>query len=188
VNVIDLAVSVHDVLDGAGLAHAFGGALALNLYAEPRMTVDVDVSVFVPWEQREAVLPSFEAIGFTPEPTDVPALPVAAIRLRSAEHREHIDVFFALDPGYDQVRDRAVSVPYGPAGEELPFFTAEDVVLFKLSCNRPKDWVDIQSVIRNGPELDDGYIERLLIQLRGPGMYPRIARLRAMVAAGGEIV
>lgn len=186
-NVIDLAVAVSRVLDAAGLPHAFGGALALNLYAEPRMTMDVDVSVFVPWEQRGQVLPLFEEIGFCAEPATTPAMPVAGIRLRSDVHREHLDVFFALDPVYDRVRDRSVMVAYGLNGERLPFFTAEDIVLFKLSFNRPKDWVDIQSVIRNGPVLDDRYIEQVLTEMRGPTMYPRVARLRAMIASGGDL-
>ncbi len=37
---IDLVVTVHDRLDQAGVAHAFGGALALAYVAEPRGTVD----------------------------------------------------------------------------------------------------------------------------------------------------
>lgn len=186
-NVIDLAVAAHRVLDDAGLPHAFGGALALNLYAEPRMTSDVDLSVFVPWEEREPVLALFGTIGFHVEPSDRPSAPVAGIRLRSTEHREILDVFFALDPVYDRVRDRAVLVPYGRNGEELPFFTAEDIVMFKLSFNRTKDWVDIENVIRDGPALDTEYIQETLVAMRGPTMYPRVARLRAMVAAGGDV-
>ena len=185
-NVIDLAVAAHEVLVDAGLPHAFGGALALNLYAEPRMTSDVDLSVFVPWEERATVIPIFEVIGFAPDPADPPPLPAAGTRLRSAEHREILDVFFALDPVYDRVRDRAVLVPYGRNGEELPFFTAEDIVLFKLSFNRTKDWVDIENVIRDGPELDTEYIQDVLVAMRGPTMHPRVARLRAMIAKGGE--
>lgn len=185
-NVIDLAVATHEVLARAELPHAFGGALALNLYGEPRMTSDVDVSVFVPWTQRDEVLPLFEQIGFRPEPSTGSALPVAGIRLRSGAHREYLDVFFALDPVYDRVRDRAVPVPYGRNGEELPFFTAEDIVLFKLSFNRTKDWADIENVVRNGPELDTDYIAEVLVEMRGPTMYPRVARLRAMIAAGGK--
>lgn len=186
-NVIDLAVATHRILDEAGLRHAFGGALALNLYSDPRMTSDVDVSVFVPWEQRADVLPLFEEIGFRVEPTAGPPVPVAGIRLRSEKHREYLDVFFALDPVYDEVRDRAVMVSYGRNGEQLPFLTAEDIVMFKLSFNRAKDWVDIQNVIQGGPALDTGYIERVLVEMRGPTMYPRVARLQAMIAAGGEL-
>ena len=59
-------------------------------------------------------------------------------------------------------------------------------MLFRLSFNRTKDWVDIENVIRNGPDLDLDYITEVLVDLRGPTMYPRVARLRAMIAAGGD--
>jgi hypothetical protein len=32
----------------AEIPHAFGGALALAYYAEPRATVDIDINVFIP--------------------------------------------------------------------------------------------------------------------------------------------
>lgn len=47
-NLVAFVIEVHDVLERGGLAHAFGGALALAHVAEPRGTVDVDVNVFAP--------------------------------------------------------------------------------------------------------------------------------------------
>ena len=47
-------LAVHDHLIGAGVEHAFGGALALAYYAEPRATADVDVNVFAPTGTLEA--------------------------------------------------------------------------------------------------------------------------------------
>ncbi len=32
----------------SSIPHAFGGALALAYYAEPRATIDIDLNVFVP--------------------------------------------------------------------------------------------------------------------------------------------
>lgn len=186
-NVIDLAIATHRLLEGAGLPHAFGGALALNLYAEPRMTQDVDVSVFVPWEERSTVLPLFDGIGYRPEAPVADAAPIAGVRLVHEDQREVIDVFFALDAVYDRVRDRAVPVEIGLHGEVLPFFTAEDITAFKVSFNRPKDWVDLQSLVRSGTALDLDYIEDLLLDLRGPTMHPRVARLRALVRSGGDL-
>lgn len=186
-NVIDLAVATHQLLERHGLPHAFRGALALNLYAEPRMTQDVDVSVFVPWDERDEVIERFAEIDFHALDPGSARAPIAGIRLATEGHREYVDLFFALDDTYDRIRDRVASVAYGRNGEVLPFFTAEDVVVFKLSFNRPKDWVDIQSVIANGTPLDADYVEDMLVALRGPTMYPRVARLRAMAASGGEL-
>lgn len=184
-NVIDLAVAVHRLLQQHDLPHAFGGALALNLYAEPRMTSDVDVSVFLPWTEHQHVVSCFDALGLRPTAPLTDATPIAGIRLEGSDG-QRVDLFLALDEAYDGVLARAAMVDYGRNGERLPFFAAEDLVAFKLSFNRAKDWVDIQSVIRNGTPLDEATIERTLLALRGPTMYPRLARLRAIIAAGGE--
>jgi hypothetical protein len=166
--------------------HGFGGALALNLYAEPRYTMDIDLSAFVPWSSRDAIISLFEAIGFGTDDDLDRVLPVAGVRLTTPNSDLKIDVFFALDETYERVHDRLVLHPFGPELIELPFFSAEDIALVKVSFNRDKDWVDLRSMIRAGTPLDLEYIEDTLVSLRGPSMYPRIARLRAMVAAGGE--
>ena len=68
----------------------------------------------------------------------------------------------------------------GPDAVELPFLSAEDLALFKLSFGRDKDWVDVRAIAESVHELDIDYIERQLIGLRGPAMHPRVARLRGM--------
>ncbi|MGQ0465928.1 MAG: hypothetical protein ACT4QG_11470, partial [Sporichthyaceae bacterium] len=43
---LDKVVSIHEALDDAGIAHAFGGALALAFHVEhPRATADIDVNI-----------------------------------------------------------------------------------------------------------------------------------------------
>ena len=54
-------LAVHDAL--GALPHAFGGALALAYYAEPRATIDIDLNVFVPPTQAAAVLGVLGPLG-----------------------------------------------------------------------------------------------------------------------------
>ena len=59
----DKIIAVHDALDGAGLAHAFGGALALAWCTQrARGTIDIDVNVFVPATDAEVVLAALPGI------------------------------------------------------------------------------------------------------------------------------
>lgn len=53
--------------------------------------------------------------------------------------------------------------------------------MFKLCFGRDKDWVDLRQIVRSGLALDADHIERQLIALRGPTMYPRLARLRSLL-------
>lgn len=124
----------------------------------------------------------FEAIGFRPAKPVGGTISVAGIRLYKEGESAPLDVFFSLDDTYDEIAARVRPKPFGPGRHQLPFLSAEDIVLFKLSFNRDKDWVDIRRVVADGPDLDLTYVERILVAIRGPQMHPRVARLRAMVA------
>jgi len=63
----------------------------------------------------------------------------------------------------------------------LPFLSAEDLSVFKLSSARPQDWVDLRAIAAARPDLDVDYVERQLVGLRGPTMYARVARLRSFL-------
>jgi hypothetical protein len=181
-DVVALALDVHRALDAGGVAHAFGGALAFGYYAETRATVDVDVSVFVDIARVDAVVDLLRPIGLERVPNQ--RMPIGGVELRRAG-RDRCDLFSDLDPRYAEIRARCEVFPFGPEAVPMPFLSVEDVVMFKLSFGRPKDWVDLESLVAYNPGLDVEQIEDLLVHLRGPSMHPRLARLRAMIATRG---
>ncbi|HZT65532.1 MAG TPA: hypothetical protein VFA11_07065 [Acidimicrobiales bacterium] len=177
---VELIKTVHETLDRHDLPHAFGGALALAYYAEPRGTDDVDVNVFVDHGRAAQVTQLFEPIGYRPDRSPEEWQPPSGgVRLLSDTSPFALDLFFSLDPRYDTVANRVGTVEL--AGARLPILSPEDLAVFKMSFNRDQDWVDIGRLAAARPGLDLGYIEDQLIGLRGPHMYPRIARLRAVV-------
>lgn len=177
-SLVGLVLAVHRRLADAGVSHAFGGALALGYVAQPRGTVDVDVNVFVPVDGLDPVLGALEPLGLRPE--GAPAPPVAGVRLRGGTPYP-VDLFPSLSPHYAEVEQRRVSRPFGADAIALPFLSAEDLALFKLSFGRAQDWVDLESIAVARPDLDVAYIERQLVALRGPTLYPRVARLRQLL-------
>lgn len=179
--VVELVLAVHDVLDHAGIAHAFGGALALAYYSEPRGTLDVDVNVFAPFAEAAGVVKEFESLDLAPARPPEQWLPIAGVRLSRTGEAVALDLFFSLDERYDEVSRRSQPFPFGPDRKVLPFLSAEDLAVFKLSFGRDKDWVDLRQLARRQPPLDIAYIERQLLALRGPTMNPRLARLRALI-------
>ncbi len=177
-DLVDLIVAVHDHLDAAEIPHAFGGALALGYIAEPRGTVDIDVNAFVPVSEVGSVVDALSPLGFVPEPgTGSP--PAAGHRLRSEDHPFPVDVFCDLDEGYASVAARVQRHRFGRGTDVLPFLSAEDLAVFKLSFGRPQDWVDLEKILLARPDLDLGYVEEQLLALRGPSMHRRLARFRA---------
>jgi hypothetical protein len=185
VSLVDLVLAVDEALDHHGVAHAFGGALALAYVGEPRFTVDVDVNVFVPVSGLVAVVGALGSAAVRPTQDDADWVPTAGVRFVHEVTGFPVDVFPSVDPEvYGAVQRRVVRRPFGPEEAPLPFLSAEDLVVFKLSFGRDKDWVDLRAMIRTGVALDLDYVEAQVIALRGPSLYPRLARLRGMVRAG----
>ncbi len=180
-SLVDLVLELHHHLDDAGISHAFGGALALAYVAEPRGTVDVDLNVFSSMAEIDVVLPVFEEIGLRPQQGREEWVPLAGIRLGRETDPFPVDVFPALGERYTIIRRRRAYHPFGPGGDELPFLSAEDLTVFKLSFGRDKDWVDIRAIARARADLEVAYIEDQLLGLRGPRMHPRLARLRRLI-------
>ncbi len=48
-------VALRDALEDHRIPYAFGGAVALFYYRDPRSTIDIDVNIFLPPEQRAEV-------------------------------------------------------------------------------------------------------------------------------------
>jgi hypothetical protein len=179
-SIVAAVVELHSHLAEAGHAHAFGGALALAHYAEPRATVDIDLNVFAVGADGSPVLEALGALGYTAENDAADWVPIAGVRLRRAADPYPVDLFLPLGPAYDEIARRVQVFAFGPDRVKVPFLSAEDLALFKLSFGRDKDWADLRAIVRSGVVLDVDYIERQLIELRGPSMYPRLARVRSL--------
>lgn len=176
---VSLVVALHHALDDAEIPHAFGGALALGYVGNPRGTVDVDINVFVTPQEMPRVSRAVSGLGYVDaSSTDDP--PIAGRRFLHKIEPFPVDFFPSLDPGYDEIARRVVRHEFGPDHTPLPFLSAEDLCVFKLSVGRPQDWVDLAAIARAQPYLDVEYVERTLVGLRGPSMYPRVARLRGL--------
>jgi len=177
----DLVLTVDRCLCDAGIDHAFGGAIALSYYADPRATQDADINIFLPFERAAAVVGTLSEVGLEPELSAAEWSPSGGIRLAPvAGGAFRVDLFLSIDERYATIARRARRVPFGSPPSEILILSLEDLVLFKLSFGRGKDWVDIGQIASAGFEPDLDYIEEQLIGLRGPALYPRLARARAL--------
>jgi len=161
----------------AGVPHAFGGALALAYYAEPRATIDIDVNVFVPVAEAPGVLDRLAAVGVT---GDQPADALARDgQVRLWWDRNPIDLFFSYDPFHDAARDAARTVPF--ADTTIPVLAPDHLVVCKAVFDRPKDWVDIDAMLAADAPVDAAEILRWVARITGPddARFARLARVLA---------
>lgn len=166
-------VAVHDALHE--IPHAFGGALALAYYAEPRATVDIDVNVFVPVEDADRVLAPLAAIGI--DTAGASSSIARAGQARVTWGHTPIDLFFSYDRFHEAASRAAIEVPFGD--EHLRILSAEHLTVCKVVFDRPRDWVDIEAMLTLGTAIDPAEVLRWVGRIVGDDdpRYDRIAAL-----------
>jgi hypothetical protein len=156
-------VAIHRQLDAARVPHAIGGALALAYYAEPRVTVDIDVNVFVPTDRWPQVREALAPLG-----VDV-ALDLALLerdgQVRLWWGRNAVDLFFSNNEFHVEMQRGARRVPF--AETTLQILSPEHLAVCKAMFDRPKDWLDIEQMLVATDPIDLGEIERLLERMVG---------------------
>jgi hypothetical protein len=174
----DKVVAVHRALADARIGHAFGGALALAYYAEPRTTIDIDLNAFVPPGEHEAIHAALGPLGVG---DDVDAAAVERDgQCRWWWGRTPLDVFFAYDELHAAMRGAVRRVPFGE--DTLPILAPEHLVVCKAVFDRPKDWLDIEQVLVCVGDLDVREIAGWLERIGGAGD-PRRERFAQLASA-----
>ena len=170
-------VAIHHALQE--IPHAFGGALALAYYAEPRATVDIDLNVFVPTSRFDDVANPLAAIGADSTGAATARLVVRDGQARVMWDTTPIDLFFAYDAFHDAAGAAVRVVPF--ADESIPILAPEHLVVCKAVFNRAKDWVDIDAMQTDGTEFDVAEIVRWVGRIAGDDD-PRYTRVIAVFA------
>ena len=152
-------------LGASGVPFAFGGALALAYYAEPRATIDVDVNVFVAPDAVDRVSEALGSLGIRTSKAD------RRLVLRDGQVRLHwgvtpVDLFFAYDAFHFHAAQRVRRVPFG--ADTILILAPEDLLVCKVVFNRRKDWIDIEQMLlltAGALDLDD--VRRWVVALVG---------------------
>ncbi len=181
-NLVARIVSLHEMFDSVGVPHQFGGAIALAWYRNPRATTDIDVNLTLPPEAAEPILEMLSRLGVTVVPEDRAAI------ARDGQARldwdgSYLDVFFATMDLHLEMAERARVVRFGPV--DIPILAPEDLIVCKAIFDRPKDWLDIEEMLRWGTEVDAARTLYWVGEILGPDaeQYSRLAGL--LGAEGG---
>ena len=181
-NLVGRIVSLHEMLDSIGLPHQFGGAIALAWYRNPRATTDIDVNLTLPPEAAKPILQALALLGVTITPADRAAVAVDG-QARLDWDGSYLDVFFATMDLHFEMAERARVVRFGPV--DLPILAPEDLIVCKAVFDRPKDWLDIEEMVRWGTEVDAvlalGWVGDILGSQSG-----QYARLNELLSTGAD--
>jgi hypothetical protein len=157
-------IAIHRALAGAGIPHAFGGALALAWCTErARGTIDIDLNVFLDASRAAEVLAALPP-GVTSSAHDL------AVLTRDGQTRQWwdetpVDLFVNTTDFHAQAAGRCRVEKF--AGDDVPFLSCSDLAVFKAFFNRTRDWADLEEMVAVGT-LDVDRVVGTLTRYLGP--------------------
>jgi hypothetical protein len=139
------------------------GAQAVNVHGFPRATADLDLTIDLGDRPTSAFLRALDVAGFTPRFADADF--VATTRVLPVVHRRSklpVDLVLA-GPGLEQVFLEELHLEK-IGRRQIPFLSAENLIVTKLLAGRPKDLEDVRELLARRA-LDHERVEALLSQL-----------------------
>lgn len=174
-------IAVHQHLVAAGFDHAIGGALALSQHVSPpRGTADIDLNVTADPAHPERLLAALprEVEVHAGAAEQLPSSGQVRLWWKSPTLATPVDLFLPQHPTFHHlVVERAE--PTVLLGTEIKTLTVTDLMVFKMLCNRRKDWADIESLLRCGAG-DTAEAAEWVASIIGPDD-PRLAQLQEIV-------
>ena len=156
--------SIASVLAQRGIPYAVMGGLAVRVYAIPRFTNDVDLTISLDREELPSLFDSLQSVGCEiPSPfregwlDSVAGLPLFKAEFYETGRSIEIDVFVSETDFQRSLieRRRIIETPAG----QISFVSPEDLILLKLIASRPRDLVDVQDILFTLGQLDLPYLE-----------------------------
>jgi hypothetical protein len=134
------------------------GGVAVSLLGRPRLTADVDAMVLIDTDELPHLFIIAEQEGLFPRISDAPdfARRHRVLLLQHQESGVNVDVSLGLLPFEVEAVERSQTYQIGALTLRVP--TPEDLIVFKAVAHRPKDLLDIQTIIESSPNLDNRYI------------------------------
>ncbi len=152
--IFEAALEIQKACQEAGFRFCFIGGLAVQRWGEPRMTLDVDVTLLTGFGGEAHYVDAL--LGrFRPRLDDARSFALTHRTLLLLAHNGvPLDVSLGAMPFEERAVDRATAFSVG-GGVSLLTCSAEDLVVHKSFAGREKDWMDVQAIAtRVGDHLD----------------------------------
>jgi hypothetical protein len=148
------ALEVQRLCEGQQWPFCIIGGVAVQRWGEPRLTKDVDLTLFTGFGEEERFL-EFWLENFQLRPPCTPASALVNRVLFLTSHRGvPIDIAFGAT-AFERRSIKRSSLWPMPEGEALRTCCAEDLLVHKCFANRQQDWVDVDGILaRQWKKLD----------------------------------
>ena len=130
------------------------GGVAVSLLGKPRLTADIDALILLSIEDLPHLIAVATLEGLIPRLPDIESF-ARHHRVLLLHHQDsgiNVDLSLGILPFEVEAVERSVLHDLGSVIIRLP--TPEDLIIFKAVAHRPKDLLDIQSIIETHTNLD----------------------------------
>lgn len=163
-SIAEVVARLTDVLEESGERYAFGGAIALAAWSEPRATADVDVVIWVSDERIDDAITLLADAGATLDASQAREDAREQGMFIAQLGGVRVDVFVPSIPFYEAAAARRVRTSI--AGRETWVHSAEVLAVFKLLFFRAKDLVDIERMLQvQRGAFDRAFVRAALVDL-----------------------
>ena len=163
---VEVAVQIAAALEGEDCEYAIGGAIALGFWAEPRGTLDVNVTIYSDPQFSETCEAILRRIGCIFEQRVALSSLSEHGYCRVEFHGWRVVVFVPLADFYEVARRRRRLVPLGDS--QVHIGDAETLCVFKMMFFRRKDLADVEQLLRSqGEQLDAHWVEHQIAAMYG---------------------
>lgn len=150
--------AVLDLLEELGDRGVIIGDLAVALLAEPSFTADVDAVFLVGLDELPRLIQQAAKLGILARIPQVEefAQKNRVLLLRHTASGIDIDISLGLLPFEKEMVKRRQT--FNLSGLKIYLPTPEDLIILKAVAHRPKDLLDIESMLATQPEVDKEYV------------------------------
>jgi len=176
------AKQISDFMIARNWEFAIIGGMAVQRWGEPRQTLDVDLTLLTGFGGEDEYIATLLG-SFGSRIAD--AADFAArnrVLLLAAENGAPIDVSLGGLPFEKRVIQRASPFIFAPECE-LVTCSAEDLIVLKAFAGRPRDWLDVESIVNRQDSIDWGTVLREIRPLAEAKDAPEtVSRLETLAA------
>lgn len=188
-DVRDVTLRLVDLLESNGVPYVIMGGIAVSIWAIPRATYDVDLTLAVDEPGLNEFFRLAKAVGFDVDaPFETGFRDVLAgmekVRLdwwTASARRVEVDVFLVTSSFQAAAFARRVRARID--GRETWVLSPPDLILHKLVARRPKDLADVQNLLAIQGMADEPYVREWARRL---GVADELARALARAGLAGE--
>lgn len=163
-SVESVVARLRDVLEASGEIYAFGGAIALAAWSEPRATADVDVILWIPLDEIDRAIDLIASAGVDVDRAAARAAAAQRGMFAGRVGATRVDVFVPSIPFYEEAATRRVRTRI--LARDTWVHSAEVLAVFKMLFFRPKDLIDIERMlVVRGSSFDRSFVRAALVEM-----------------------